>query len=71
MTPRQDAPPPPPRQDAPRQDAPPPAPLWSDQRLRLRKRRAIALAWILAAAVLLIFLITIVKLGGNVAERSF
>ncbi len=53
----------------PRQDAPPP--LWSDQRLRLRKRRAIALAWILAAAVLLIFLITIVKLGGNVAERSF
>lgn len=36
-----------------------------------RKRRAIALALILAALVVLFFVTTLVRLGGSVAERSF
>ena len=36
-----------------------------------RKKRAIALALILAALVALFFITTLVRLGGAVAERSF
>lgn len=36
-----------------------------------RKKRAIAMAIILAALVALFFITTIVRLGGGVAERSF
>ncbi len=36
-----------------------------------RRKRAIALALILAALVILFFVTTIVRLGGNVADRSF
>ena len=36
-----------------------------------RKRRALALALILAALVALFFITTLVRLGGAVAERAF
>jgi accessory gene regulator protein AgrB len=36
-----------------------------------RKKRAIAMALILAGLVALFFITTIVRLGGSVAERSF
>ena len=43
---------------------------WSPDRLKARRRRARALAWILVGLALLIFLLTLVKLGGNVAIRQ-
>ena len=36
-----------------------------------RRKRAIALALVLAALVILFFVTTIVRLGGNVADRAF
>lgn len=36
-----------------------------------KKRMNIALALTLAAMVVLFFAVTIIRLGGNVAERSF
>ena len=36
-----------------------------------RRKRAIALALVLAALVILFFITTMVRLGGNVADRSF
>jgi hypothetical protein len=36
-----------------------------------RRKRAVVLALILAVLVVLFFITTIVRLGGNVAERSF
>ena len=36
-----------------------------------RRKRAIALALVLAALVVLFFVTTLVRLGGNVAERTF
>ncbi len=36
-----------------------------------RKKRALALALILAALVALFFITTLVRLGGAVAERAF
>lgn len=36
-----------------------------------RRKRAIALALILAGLVVLFFVSTLVRLGGSVAERSF
>jgi len=36
-----------------------------------RRKRAIALALVLAALVVLFFITTIVRLGGNVADRAF
>jgi hypothetical protein len=36
-----------------------------------RRRRSIALALILAGLAVLFFVTTIVRLGGNVADRSF
>lgn len=34
-----------------------------------RRRRSIAIAWALVALVVLFFLVTIVRLGGTVANR--
>ena len=36
-----------------------------------RRKRAIALALVLVALVVLFFITTIVRLGGNVADRTF
>ena len=36
-----------------------------------RRKRAIALALVLAALVVLFFVTTLVRLGGNVADRTF
>lgn len=38
--------------------------------LAVRRRRSIVLALVLAAIVVLFFITTIVRLGGNVAERA-
>ncbi|MEL7028559.1 MAG: hypothetical protein AAGL49_04960 [Pseudomonadota bacterium] len=42
-----------------------------DEEKRRRGRRNLAVAAALAAFIGLIYLITIVRLGGNVADRSF
>jgi hypothetical protein len=39
------------------------------ERLRRQRLRSIAIAWILAALVVLFFIVTIVRLGGNVGDR--
>ncbi len=39
------------------------------ERKRRQRKRSIAIAWILAALALLFFIVTIVRLGGNVADR--
>jgi hypothetical protein len=39
------------------------------ERQRRRRMRSLAIAWTLAALVVLFFIVTIVRLGGNVAER--
>jgi hypothetical protein len=41
------------------------------ERKRRQRMRSLAIAWILAALVVLFFIVTIVRLGGHVAERSF
>jgi hypothetical protein len=41
----------------------------TDQQLRARRARSIAIALALGAFVVVIFLVTIVKLGGNVLIR--
>jgi hypothetical protein len=43
---------------------------FSPEDLARRRRRSIALALVLAALVLLFFVTTLVKLGGDVAQRS-
>ncbi len=48
-----------------------PAPQWADEQLKRRRQRNLALAWILGGFVLLFFVVTIAKLGGNVANRPF
>jgi hypothetical protein len=40
------------------------------QEIAIRRRRSIALAIVLAAFAVLFFITTIVRLGGNVAERA-
>lgn len=42
-----------------------------EEEARRRRRRSIAIALILAGLVALFYVITIVRLGGNVAERTF
>lgn len=42
---------------------------WSEEQLKRRRQRNLALAWVLGGVVLLFFVITITKLGGNVANR--
>jgi hypothetical protein len=39
------------------------------ERKRRQRMRSLAIAWILAALVVLFFIVTIVRLGGNVADR--
>lgn len=42
---------------------------WTDEQLKRRRQRNVALALVLGALVTLFFVITIAKLGGNVANR--
>ena len=44
---------------------------WSEEQLKPRRQRNLALAWMLGALVTLFFVVTVVKLGGNVANRPF
>lgn len=39
------------------------------ERKRRQRKRSVAIAWFLAALVVLFFIVTIVRLGGNVAVR--
>ncbi len=41
----------------------------SEEQLKRRHKRSVAIAWILAALVSLFFVVTIVRLGGNVLDR--
>ena len=44
--------------------------MQTDEEQRRRQRmRSIAIAWMLAGLAVLFFVVTIVRLGGNVAER--
>jgi len=45
-----------------------PVQLTEEEKKRLRQRN-IALAWLLGAMVVLFFIVTIARLGGNVANR--
>ena len=40
-----------------------------DERKRRQRKRSVAIAWILVGLVVLFFIVTIVRLGGNVAVR--
>jgi len=40
------------------------------ERQRRQRMRSLAIAWILAALVVLFFVVTIVRLGGHVADRA-
>jgi predicted nucleic acid-binding Zn ribbon protein len=40
-----------------------------DERKRRQRKRSLAIAWILVGLVVLFFIVTIVRLGGNVAVR--
>ncbi|MDP2124640.1 MAG: hypothetical protein Q8J92_09680 [Parvibaculum sp.] len=46
-------------------------PVWTDEQLKRRRQRNLAVAWTLGALMVLFFVVTIVKLGGNVANRTF
>jgi hypothetical protein len=39
------------------------------ERQRRQRMRSMAIAWILAALAVLFFIVTIVRLGGHVADR--
>lgn len=47
------------------------APVWTEEQIRKRRQRNVAIAWMLVAFIVLFFVVTIVKLGGNVANRPF
>ena len=40
------------------------------ERKRRQRKRSLAIAWALVALVVLFFIVTIVRLGGNVASRA-
>ena len=40
------------------------------ERKRRQRKRSLAIAWILAVLAILFFIVTIVRLGGNVAVRQ-
>ena len=40
------------------------------ERKRRQRKRSLAIAWILAGLAILFFIVTIVRLGGNVAVRQ-
>ena len=48
----------------------PPTRELTREQMAVRRRRSIVLALVLAAFALLFFITTIVRLGGNVAERA-
>ena len=50
-------------------DPPPVGVKLTEQQLRARRSRSIAIALALGAFVIVIFLVTIVRLGGNVFTR--
>jgi len=39
------------------------------ERQRRQRKRSLAIAWILGALVVLFFIVTIVRLGGHIADR--
>ncbi len=41
----------------------------SEEQLKRRRMRSIAIAWILAVLVAIFFAVTVVRLGGNVMNR--
>jgi len=41
----------------------------TDEEKRRQRQRNVALAWVLGAMVTLFFIVTIARLGGNVANR--
>ena len=41
----------------------------SEEQIRRRRMRSIAIAWVLAVLVAVFFVVTMVRLGGNVANR--
>lgn len=41
----------------------------SEEQKRRRRNRSVAIAWVLAGLVTLFFVVTIVRLGGNVMNR--
>ncbi len=45
------------------------APHWTEEQIKRRRQRNLAIAWALAGFIGLFFIVTIVKLGGNVANR--
>ncbi|MFN4353252.1 hypothetical protein [Parvibaculum sp.] len=47
------------------------APIWTEELIERRRQRNRAIAWTLVAFIVLFFVVTIVKLGGNVANRPF
>jgi hypothetical protein len=49
----------------------PPRHQLTPQELAIRRKRSIVLAFVLAGVALLFFVTTIVRLGGNVADRAF
>jgi hypothetical protein len=57
------------RKPATNEDRPEPGIRLTEQQLRARRGRSIAIALALGAFVVVIFLVTMVKLGGNVLTR--
>jgi hypothetical protein len=47
----------------------PPGIVLTDEELRRRRSRSVALALVLGALAILFFVVTIAKLGGNVLNR--
>lgn len=43
---------------------------WTEEELKKRRKRSLAIALILVGLVVLFFAVTIVRLGGNVADRA-
>jgi predicted nucleic acid-binding Zn ribbon protein len=41
------------------------------ERKRRQRKRSLAIAWILVGLIVLFFIVTMVRLGGNVAIRSY
>ncbi len=43
----------------------------SDEAAKARRRRSLVLGWGLVVFVLLVFLVTLAKMGGHVADRPY
>jgi len=43
----------------------------SDEQIRSQKSRSKAMAWALVGFMVLVFIVTVVKLSGNIADRPF